>query len=68
MEVLEDGRPLSGVVDDGRVGGRFEDVTILWEEAGTKKELARVGDGGWDGYPPSVDDLYEYELVNGIEA
>ena len=68
IDVPEDGRLLSGVVDDGRVGGRVEDPTIFCEDdAGTKKALDLVGDGGCEGYP-SFDDLYGYEFVNGIET
>jgi hypothetical protein len=68
IDVPVDGRPLSGVVDDGRVGGRLEDATTFCEDdAGMKNELGLVGDAGCEGYP-SFDDLYGYEFVNGIET
>jgi hypothetical protein len=50
MDKLVDGRPLSGVVDDGRVEGA---VMICEVEAGIKKELD-PGEVGCEGYP-SVD-------------
>jgi hypothetical protein len=54
IEVLEEGRPLSGVVDDGRVGGRLEDATVFCDvDAGMKNELGLVGDAGCEGYTNS---------------
>lgn len=43
MEPPDEGRPLSGVVDGGRVGVA---IVLLCDEAGTKKDIDLVGDGG----------------------